>query len=214
MLNVSSEILCNSSQTCARHVLELTPSGPPKHWTRQPETPWQWRTDKPLNHIEKLANVSSEILQNNSQTCARHVLHWHLLNRLNAGLARRLLVAQTLLPWRAPPCLAGAGGLVNSSPSFLDGSFGSSSLGSFQSDQAWFEATWMTGLKTEMVLHDHLNLEKLCFRFWVLARAQYQTPGFTWMVHVALFDVEMLIWIWVKSKWPYAELYEHHPPVS
>ena len=74
MLNVSSEILCNSSQTCARHVLELTPSGPPKHWTRQPETPWQWRTDKPLNHIEKLANVSSEILQNNSQTCARHVL--------------------------------------------------------------------------------------------------------------------------------------------
>ena len=88
-------------------------------------------------------------------------------------------------------------------------------LGSF-SDQAWFEATWMTELKTEMVLHDHLNLEKLCSGddlqiFW--PGRQYQTPGFTSIVHVVLFSLEMLIWIWVKSKWPYAELYEHHPGV-
>ena len=44
--------------------LQLTPSEPPKHWTRQPETPWQWRTKKPPNRTKKLPNVSSEILEN------------------------------------------------------------------------------------------------------------------------------------------------------
>ena len=43
---------------------QLTPSEPPKQWTRQPETPWQWRTEKPPNRTKKLPNVPSEILKN------------------------------------------------------------------------------------------------------------------------------------------------------